>query len=227
MVDRNLINVYLTASGEGGGQAKSVAFFVLVPISYLLLLSALLVIVSRFYQYTFHVACLFLLLCVVVFEFIGLHTYVELLTIGMLGVTAGYVPIERVNSLVRHPYLLAVAYLLYLGAITIWNVIYPLQIVGVCLSLMIIYLLGQKSGEPGEIRACIVLLGKYSLVGYIAQIAILQLLHVGLNHIHSEAVVLGLSFVLAFALTIVSVEILDRVRAQSVTIDKLYKTVFA
>ncbi len=224
---RNLIEVYLTGSGVGGGQAKAVAFFVLVPISYLLVLSALLVVVSRFYRYTFHAVCLFFLLCLVALDFMGIHTYLELLTIGLLGVIAGYLPIERVNAPARHPYLLSAAYLLYLGAITIWNVIYPLQIIGVCLSLMIIYLLGQKSGEPGKIRTCIVLLGKYSLVGYIAQIAILQLLHVGLNYIDSEMAVLGLSFVLAFALTIFSVEILDRARVQSAMVDKFYKAVFA
>jgi len=223
----NLIDAYLMGTGSGDGQAKAVAFFVLVPISYVLGLSALLVIMSRFYRYTFYVACLLCLLCVAVLDFMGLHTYLELLTIGLLGVIAGYLPMERVNGLVGHPYLLAAAYLLYLAAITIWNVTYPLQIIGVCLSLMIIYLMGQRSGESGKIGACIILLGKYSLVGYIAQIAILQLLHMGLNYIDSEVVVLGLSFVLAFALTIISVELLDRTRAQSSTIDRIYKAVFA
>ena len=140
---------------------------------------------------------------------------------------AGYLPIEKVNAFVRHPYLLAAAYLLYLGAITLWNVKYPLQIIGVYLSLMIIYLVGLQSGEPGRVRAVVILMGKYSLVGYIAQIMVLQLLHRGLSYIDSENVVLGLSFVLAFALTIISVEILDRLRAQSVTMDKFYKAVFA
>jgi len=163
-------------------------------------------------------------------NFVGLQSAnLELITIGLMGVITGYLPIEKVNALVRHPYLLSIAYVLYLGAITLWNVIYPLQIVGVYLSLMIIYLLGLKSGEPGKVRAVVVLLGKYSLFGYIAQIAVLQFLRQGLNHIDidSGVPVLGLSFVLAFALTILSVEIVNRARAGSTTVDKLYKTVFA
>jgi hypothetical protein len=223
---RNLVDVYLTGGGLEEGQAKAVAFFVLVPISYLLILSALLVVVSRFYRYTFYVVCLFCLLCTVALNFMGFHTYLELLTIGLLGVITGYVPVERVNALVRHPYLLAVAYVLYLVAITIWNVIYPLQIIGVYLSLMIIYLMGQHSGEPGKVRGTILLLGKYSLLGYISQIAILQLLRFGLSRIGSEAVVLVLSFVLAFALTIISIELVDRARAESTTLDSIYKLVF-
>lgn len=223
-----LVGTYLIGSNVGGGQAKAVTFFILVPISYLLILSALLLVVSRFYRYTFHIVCLFFLLCVVVSNHQGFEIpNLELLAIGLLGVIAGYFPIERVNAFVRHPYLLAAAYLAYLVAISVWNVIYPLQIVGVYLSLMILYLLGQQSGEPGKVRGTIVLLGKYSLLGYIAQIAILQSLRLGFNRIGSEALVRGLSFVLAFALTIITVEILDRARTQSAAMDKLYKAVFA
>lgn len=221
-------DIYILGSGVGGGQAKAVAFFILVPISYLLILSALLLVVSRFYQYTFHVVCLLFLLCAVISNFEGFEIpNLELLAIGLLGVIAGYLPIEKLNAVVRHPYWLAAAYLVYLGAITLWNVIYPLQIVGVYLSLMILYLLGQKSGEPGKVRGGIVLLGKYSLLGYISQIAILQSLRLGFNHLGSETVVLGLSFVLAFALTIISVEVVDRARTESTTMDRLYKVVFA
>jgi hypothetical protein len=225
---RTLIDVYLIGSGVGGGQAKAVAFFILVPIGYLLILSALLLVVSRFYRHAFHVACLFFLLCIVVSNSQGFEIpNLELLAIGLLGVIAGFLPIKKVNALVRHPYLLAGAYLVYLGAISIWNVVYPLQIVGVYLSLMIIYSLGQGGDEPGRVRRRVVLLGKYSLVGYISQIAILQLLRLGLNHIASEVLVLGLSFILAFALTIITVEIVDRTRAESTIMDRLYKAVFA
>jgi hypothetical protein len=172
--------------------------------------------------------CLFFLLCIVVSNRQGFEIpNLELLAIGLLGVIAGYLPIEKVNAFVRHPYLLAAAYLAYLGAISLWNVIYPLQIVGVYLSLMILYLLGQQSGEPGKVRGTIILLGKYSLLGYIAQIAILQSLRLGLNRIGSEAVVRGLSFVLAFALTIMSVELVDRARVKSTAMDRIYKLVFS
>lgn len=226
--NRSLLDIYLLGNGVGGGQAKAVAFSILVPISYLLMLSALLLVVSRFYRYTFHVVCLLFLLGVVVSNYEGVELpNLQLLAIGLLGVIAGYLPIEKVNAFVRHPYLLAAAYLAYLGAISVWNVIYPLQIIGVYLSLMILYLLGQKSGEPGKVRGIIVLLGKYSLLGYISQIAILQLLRLGLNHIDSEVFVLGLSFVLAFALTIISVEVVNRTRAESTTMDRLYRAVFA
>jgi len=225
---QSFVDIYVIGTAAGGGDLKAVAFIILVPIGYLLILSAFLLIVSRFYRYTFHVVCLSFLVCVLITNFERFEIpNLELLTIGLLGVLAGYLPIERVNAAVRHPYSLAAAYLLYLVAITFWNVIYPLQIIGVYLSLMILYLLGEHSGEPGMARRTILLLGNYSLLGYIAQIAILQCLRLGFSHFGPEVAVRGLSFVLAFALTILSVMVVDKARAQSATMDRLYKVVFA
>jgi hypothetical protein len=224
----SLIDIYLMGTGVGGGQSKAVAFFILVPISYLLMLSALLIVVARFYRYTFYVAGVCFLVGVALLSYEGIESpNLELLTVGLLGVIAGYLPIEKVNALARHSYMLVAAYAIYLGVISVWIVDYPIQIIGVVLSLLIIYRLGLHSGEPGKVRACIVLLGKYSLVGYIAQIAILQALRIALNQVDSEVVARGLSFILAFALTIISVEVLDWIRAKSTTMDWLYKAVFA
>lgn len=225
---RSLFDIYVLGSGVGGGQAKAVAFFILVPISYLLLLSAVLLVVSRYYRFAVHVVCLVFLLGIAVSNYEGFEIpNLELLAIGLLGVIAGYLPKEKVNALVRHPYWLAAGYLGYLAAITVWNVIYPLQIIGVYLCLMILYLMGLQSGEPGKIRATVVLLGKYSLLGYIAQIAILQCLRRAIHPFRWESALLALSFVLAFALTIVSIKVIDVLRSRSALVDRAYKFVFA
>jgi len=225
---QSLVDIYILGSGVGGGQAKAVAFFVLLPIGYLLILSALLLVACRFYRHAFYAMCIICLLSIIGLSHFEIQSpNLELVTIGLFGVITGYLPIDRVNAFVRHPYILAFAYCLYLGAITLWDVIYPLQIVGVYLSLMIIYLVGLKDGQPGYARSVVILLGKYSLFGYIVQIAILQILRMGLIHLESEIAILILSFVLAFALTIVSVELLNRTRAGSTTVDRLYKAVFA
>jgi hypothetical protein len=65
------------------------------------------------------------------------------------------------------------------------------------------------------------------LFGYIAAIAILQLLHRSWRHSPGGDVALGLTFVAAFALTMASVEVFDRVRARTATVDRLYRAVFA
>ena len=220
--------MYFTGNVLVAGVATAAAFYILVPISYLLLLSAGLLIISRFYKYIFHLVCMFSFLCIFILasnNFVSAN--LGLLTIGLLGVICGYVPIEQINNLVRYRYTLISAYLCYVIAITIWNQSYILQIVGVCLSLMVLYLAGATNGKIGRMRGLVILLGKYSLFGYIAQIAILQLLRRGLRHIDVGSGALGLSFFAALALTIISVKVVDRLRARAATVDRLYKAVFS
>jgi hypothetical protein len=207
---------------------KLVSFSILVPISYLLMFSGALMLPYRRYKYTFHVVCLVLFLSILVLELTGVQcSNLESITIGMLGVLTGFKPIEAIDRFVRHPYALAFAYLCYTIAIAIWNVPFPLLILGVALSLMVIYLVGANGSEFGAIRSEVILLGKYSLFGYVSQIAILQILIVGFRHISLGLPALVISFFAAFALTVVSVEVADRARARSSSVDRLYKAVFA
>jgi peptidoglycan/LPS O-acetylase OafA/YrhL len=223
----NIFRIFVSGKFPVVG-GKLAVFTILVPISYLLMLSAVLMIPYRFYKYTFHIACALLLLSIAVLAFTNMKsTYLESVTIGMVGVLAGFVPIKEIDDRVRHVYVLAFAYACYTIAITIWNVPFPLLIVGVTLSLMVIYRIGTSGGESGTIRTRIILLGKYSLFGYISQIAILQILSAGFRLADLHPVALVLSFLAAFILTILSVEILDRARAKAAALDRLYKGVFA
>jgi peptidoglycan/LPS O-acetylase OafA/YrhL len=223
----NLFTIFVSGNLPVVG-GKLIAFSILVPISYLLMFSGALMLSYRLYKYTFHVVCVVLLSSILALGLIGdLSPYLEVVTIGMLGVLAGFIPIAKINDFVRHPYMLAFAYLCYTIAITIWNVPFPLLIVGVTLSVMVIYLIGISGSESGIIKGEVILLGKYSLFGYISQIAILQILSAGLRRFDSGVAVLAISFVAAFALTIASVEIVDRARARTPSVDRLYKAVFA
>jgi hypothetical protein len=100
-------------------------------------------------------------------------------------------------------------------------------VVGVLLTVMLVYIVGAKTGEPGLLRRHIVVLGKYSLFGYISQIAILQVLHRVLNPVPMGPGLLATSLVAGFALTSMSVEVVDRVRPKSKVIDGLYRVGFA
>jgi len=224
----NLFAIYVTGNTVIAGSGKLAAFYVLVPISYLLVLSAGLLILGRFFKYVFEAAFVLSLGSIIALDLAGFKSAnLELLTIGLLGVLFGYIPIDRINRFVRHPYPLVGAYLCYLIAITFWNAVYPIQVVGVCLSVALIYLVGSKEGEPGRGRRHVNLLGSYSLFGYIIQIAILQILYRGLRHVNLGTEALILSFFAAFALTMISVEVVDRLRARSTVVDKLHKAVFA
>lgn len=222
-----ILSIFVSGNSQIVGD-KLVSFSILVPISYLLMLSAALMLPYRFFKYTFHAVCAFFWLSILALGLAGVASAnLELVTIGMMGVLVGFTPIGAINDSVRHPYILGLGYLCYTVAITIWGVPFLLQMVGVPLSLMIIYLVGINLNDRGAITSEVILLGKYSLFGYISQIAILQILAASLRRFNFGFAILSASFVAAFALTIISVELLDRLRTKMATIDRLYKAVFA
>jgi len=212
---------------SGESTSKPVSFYILVPIALLLMLSGILMIPQRRFKYSFHTFCLFLFALLGALELAGVKNQnLEIISIGMLGVLAGFTRIETINGVVRHPFLLALAYLAYTIAIAIWNVPYPLEIVGTCLTVAIIYLLGTVDWKFSSTQDLVILLGKYSLFGYIAQIVILQILAAGFHRFVPKVAVLPTSFVAAFALTVMSIQLLDRARVRASSVNWAYKAVF-
>jgi len=204
-----------------------VAFSVLVPIAYVLILSAGLLIVSRQYRSIYHIACAMFVACALVLELKGIKSgYLQIFSMGMLGISVGYIPIDRINGLVKRPVAIFSAYLAYLSAITLWDDVYPLQVVGVCLSLAVIYWIGLEGAEANRIRKVVILLGHYSLFGYIAQIVILQVLRRSLAPFGSDIRLAGAALLAGVVSTILTVEALDHARIRMAGLNKVYTAVF-
>jgi hypothetical protein len=218
--------IFITGNVLTGGLGKAASFTILVPIGYLLIASAVLLSFSRVVPYPFHLGFGISLACTLMLNRVGLHsTNLELITIGLLGVVAGYTPSAKIAQLGRRPYAIILAYCAYLAAITLWNVPFGLQLAGVCLTLALIYAVGARLSEPR--RGRLVILGRYSLLGYISQIAILQLLHRIASSISTGMWILPVSLLAGLVLTMASVAVVDRARPRSATIDRFYRAVFA
>ena len=149
----------------------------------------------------------------------------ELFAVGLFGMALGRISLPRLNQPSRHPLPAVVAYGAYLAALNIWGEIYPLQVMGVCLSLLLIYMLGVKVGERGWAQSRTILLGQYSLLAYIVQIGVVLMLSSGLRRLNLGQGTVVVSFVAAFGLTLGIIEIVDVARAKSKTVDSLYRGV--
>ena len=219
---RNATSIYLSGNGRA-------SFGVLVPISYLLLLSAGILLAGEASKYSVHILCAALFLSLALLNVYNLSSAnLELIAVGLLGMVLGLYPLERVNRWIGHPYVLMSLYVGYVYAVTLWDVVYVLQVIGVCLSVMLIYIAGTKGVSWSKTTRQINLLGKYSLFGYVAQIGLLELLHRGLPHLHLGILsVWIISFIGAFALTIIMVKMLDWIREKSHTVDILYRFTFS
>ena len=227
-LSESLYRVFVSGDVLIDGIGKAASFTILVPIAYLLISSAGLLLLCRFSRYVFHFTCGLLLICVILRETHGAQGWnLELLTIGLLGVVLGYATSAQVEKLVSYRLALCGAYCIYLAAVTFWGVPLALRIAAVLLTTALIYIVGDTNGQPGLLRSHIVLLGKYSLFGYLSQIIILQVLRHSLGTADLGIGALLLSLLLGFALTMGSVEILDRLRVRARAIDRLYRAVFA
>ncbi|HZT74703.1 MAG TPA: acyltransferase family protein [Terriglobales bacterium] len=223
-----LYDIWVTGNGPESGNAKLAAFHILVPIGYLLLALAPLVLLCRRDRRPIGWALVGAWLLAGFLSLSGApNVNLELLAIGLLGAVLGALPLPAIQRfLARRWPVIAIAYAGYAAAIGVWGVPYVWQVVGVPLTLAALYALGiaivkLRAGRP------IVFFGRYSLVGYIVQIAILQVL----EHLWGRSG-LGLTGLLAtFAAALLGTYFLtvgvDRLRQVSPLADSAYKAVFA
>jgi peptidoglycan/LPS O-acetylase OafA/YrhL len=210
----------------GNGKA---AFDVLVPISYFLLLSPVLLILSRTLRFSLLAAGI-----AAIAVTLGLYYLddvrslnLELVSIAIFGLGVGVLPLAQIEQAVRQPALLVIAYAGYLAAITRWNIPFPLQVIGVCLTLLLIYATGVRAGAEGWVQRRVIELGKYSLFAYILHIFLLQGLRRGLRGFGLEGSELAIPFALALVATVVGVSLLTIARNRSETADRAYRAIFA
>jgi hypothetical protein len=186
------------------------------------------VVLTRRVRYGFYCTLSLLIAAVIFARFSRLeNTYLDLLMIGVLGVAIGFAGRDQLALVISHPYVLTALYCLFLAAITIWGVPLPLEIASVILTTALLYSVGSRLAPAGMARQRMILLGKYSLLGYIAQIAILQ----GLRRIswlfqHGVGASLA-ALLLGALLTVAIVETVESARQRSKMANDLYRLVFA
>jgi peptidoglycan/LPS O-acetylase OafA/YrhL len=218
---------FVTGGSRTPDGQKSVIFGILVAIAYLLIVSAA-VVSTRKVRYAFYSTLSLLVAVVICIRFWNLENfYLDLLMVGVLGVVVGFASRDQLAVVTSHPYILSASYCLFLAAITIWGVPLPLEIASVILTTALLYTVGNRVATAGTVWRRVILLGKYSLLGYIAQIAILQ----GLRRIswfsHHGVSALVASLLLGALLTVAIVEAVDIARERSKIANELYRLVFA
>lgn len=218
----NLGTIFLT------GEGRATVFGVLLPISYLLLLSAALLRVGRDHRSTLPVATVAIVSLCTLLAYNGDLTFnLELLSMGLLGMMAGFIPQPRLDRVAKGLIPLAATYLAYSIAIHRWYPTYLINAAGVSFSLLLLYSLGRYAATWPVVLRPLALLGNYSLFSYLAQIAVLQILfrlsrHSGLF----EHDVVG-PFLATALVTFALVRLVNHLRPRSKVIDGAYKTVFA
>jgi len=216
----NVGAIYLTGNGRWA------VFEILVPISYLLVLSALLVTVCQVGRWFLPALCVGVFILIVSLGRLGLtFETLNLVAVGLLGILFGCIPDRHLESSARFLLLVMVGYIAYLWALTKWHQVYWLQVCGVCLSVALIYMIGQKAWKNVVSRQ-VMWLGQYSLFAYILQIAMLQALIRIWRRIGLERGGFVLSIVVTSAVILLAVQLLRFLRARSRAADLCYRAAF-
>lgn len=210
------------------GNSFSASFKVLLPIAYLLLLSAL------FLQtVTWRPAALALLVVATVVliqaaEFLGwVSSNLMLVSFGFLGICLHAVGIDRITHASNRLLPLLLLYAVSLLLLFRFGMQYWAQLFNVTVSLLLIYGFGSKLKPDNAWVKIVIQLGIYSLFAYVAQIGILQVMKVVATRLFHPSVASLVVLPAALILTVLAVSIVQWARKNAVLVDKAYRLVFS
>ena len=210
----------------GGGQYA--AFSILLPIAYLLLLAPFLILLYRGHH------LLVPLVAVGITIFSTIHVVEEepwfnlmLVSAGLIGVIVGRVPNISLSLLRRYWYLPVIAYAVYL-AVThlVWQNRFD-QLLNAFLALVAIFGICAAISAGGLFSRELLVIGKYSLLAYIFQIAALQVVTRLIGRLEPFTICFFLQMLGVGVVMIIMTEGLQWARKRAAWVDASYRFVFA
>lgn len=208
------------------GGSRAAAFEVLLPIAYLLLLGPILLILAKFHRAVIPL--------VTAATFVVAHLLerssatsanLNFMAAGLLGMSLSAITWEGLQKASQHLGATILGYLAYSVLANTWGQTFLLQILGATLALAIVLGFSQRIATT-RIGRLLALVGTYSLIAYILQIAVLQLL----SHFFGRPPPVSLELVgyvtLTLALTTGLVLATDWLRSEVHLADRAYKAIF-
>lgn len=210
------------------GSRGDAAFGVLLPIAYMLMIAPAIIMWTHWKPTSLFVLTFLICTLCAYFEEIGVAGFnLNLLAAGVCGMLLGTISDRWLAKL---PALLVPSLVVYLASFhlaQLYGRTFVIQLVGAIAALGAIFSYSLMLREKGVGSAILGLLGRYSLVAYIVQIAALQVLSILVRRPYPIS--LGSLFLIAgtTSIMIVSVWLLDRWRSRYLLVKQLYKAFFA
>lgn len=211
----------------GIGGSHFAAFSILLPIAYLLLLAPLLVLIYRAHPVLVPVIAIPVAVFCAITSHGGDYFNLGLLGAGLFGVIAGYVPDKVLLLLGRYWYIAVAGYIGYIVFIHLgWQSRFD-QFPNAFLALAAIFSVCAAIGAKPFAGRELLIVGRYSLLAYIVQIAVLQVLTRLIGRLEPFTVLFFVQMAGVGLLMILMVEALQWARKRSAWIDASYRLIFA
>jgi hypothetical protein len=210
------------------GNGRTGIFEVLLPIAYFLLFAPILLWVRSRNSAAIPVTTLVIFLLTQLLEIRGVSSKnLALLSAGFIGLAFGLIPMRYIERFARRWTPALLMYAAYRFCSLHWDERYAVQMFGAVATLLLIYCCALSLEAIPGIMSAVVRLGQYSLLAYLAQIALLQgvVKIMGGRPTHWSGVVLA--GVATAGLLHVVVIASDYARRTSRAADKIYRAVFA
>jgi len=171
----NLLNSLYTVFIAGN--YKIIDFSLLIPISYILITLGIMIFVcnKRIWILIPISVCLLIYCSITVLEQQTAYN-LRYVVIGITGAAIGFIQKKKCRWLHDNWYYIIFIYGLYTLTITFVRLLYPIYVASVLINFAFLYMLGTLLNTDTLFMNSIVLLGNYSLFGYLFQIAVLQIL---------------------------------------------------
>jgi hypothetical protein len=211
------------------GNAPGIAFEVLLPIAYVLLIApALLHLAAGRRRPLYLLTEGLFLLCVGLNVSAVPFATLYFIVAGMIGMSCAAYGMHWVDDPARSAGWIIGAAALYAAVVTLGWDNYPAQILVTVTCLLGIYLAARRSTATHWLSRQVVLLGQYSLLAYIIQIVILQaskwLIQLAPVSLTAQSIFL---LILVTVATWLSIWLVDRARTRSRAVDNTYRLIFA
>ena len=206
---------------------RAASFPILASIGYLLLLAPLLLRIGSWSRWVLPALAFALLMFCSVMEWKGSVSYhLGMISYGIMGAAFGLLPLERVAGLARKWLIVVPLYCLYRTGGYFIGEPYAMQLTGVVTGLLVLYSVALALPRQPHAYGPIVLLGRYSLFGYIIQLGIIRVIAGFFGPFDTPLSVLILMLA-ALTATWAVTFIIDLLRARARFVDLTYKAAFA
>jgi hypothetical protein len=161
-------------------------------------------------------------------EYYGSDIYtVKLISVGIIGMAIGLLPLPLINAFARPWINFFSLFALYGICAFFFGDHYYTQIFSTIIALLIFYSAGDRINLKNLFHKQIILLGQYSLLSYIIQIAYLKIIFAMLTKWRIDKPNIIITVLSITIITYITILLLDYTRPKYKYIDVLYKTVFA
>ena len=210
------------------GSPKIVTFDILLPISYTLLLSIFIPRSQPLTSYFIKFCAISIFAVCILMENYGTSIYnLDLIGSGVIGMAVGLWPLSLINKFSRSWVKLSLLFVLYSCFVIFIGNYYFTQIYSTILILLIIYTFGVRLHVKDWFPKQTILLGQYSLLSYIIQIAYLKMFFIGTAYWNIDKPNIILTMFIIILITWGTVMIVDYAQERYKYVNLLYKAVFA